>query len=195
MQQVAVRAGAALLFSALLISAQTTGLKIVVVEGQGAINNVRERRAKEPVVQVVDDGNAPVPGATVSFQLPDNGPSGVFGTGERMLTMVTDAKGQAVGRGLRPNQVVGRFGIRVTASFRGETASTTIFQTNAAPAGAASSGGGSKKFLWIALVGGAAAGGLVAARGHGSSSSPSVVPVVPPGTVLVPSTPVFQPPH
>jgi hypothetical protein len=195
MQPVAVRAGAALVLSAFLVSAQTTGLKIVVVEGQGAINNVREHRAKEPVVQVVDDGNAPVPGATLTFQLPDSGASGTFGTGERMLTMVTDAKGQAVGRGLRPNQVVGRFGIRVTASYRGETTSTTIFQTNAAPAGAASSGGGSKKFLWIALVGGAAAGGLVAARGHGSSSSPSVVPVVPPGTVLVPSTPVFQPPH
>ena len=193
MQPVAVRAGAALLLSAFLMSAQTTGLKIVVLEGQGAINNVRERRAKEPVVQVEDDGNVPVPEATVTFQLPDNGPSGIFGTGERMLTIVTDAKGQAVGRGLKPNQVVGRFGIRVTVSYRGETASTTIFQTNAAPAGAASSGGGSKKFLWIALVGGAAAGGLVAARGHGSSSQS--VSVVPPGTVLVPSTPVFQPPH
>ena len=194
MQPVAVRASATLLFSAFLISAQTTGLKVVVVEGQGAINNVRERRAKEPVVQVEDDGNVPVPEATVTFQLPDNGPSGIFGTGERMLTIVTDAKGQAVGRGLKPNQVVGRFGIRITVSYRGETASTTIFQTNAAPAGAAaSSGGGSKKFLWIALVGGAAAGGLVAARGHGSSSQS--VTVVPPGTVLVPSTPVFQPPH
>ncbi|PYT23935.1 MAG: hypothetical protein DMG57_30365 [Acidobacteria bacterium] len=194
MQPVAVRAGAALLLSAFLMSAQTTGLKIVVLEGQGAINNVRERRAKEPVVQVEDDGNVPVPEATVTFQLPDNGPSGIFGTGERMLTIVTDAKGQAVGRGLKPNQVVGRFGIRITVSYRGETASTTIFQTNAAPAGAAaSSGGGSKKFLWIALVGGAAAGGLVAARGHGSSSQS--VTVVPPGTVLVPNTPVFQPPH
>ena len=193
MQPVAVRAGAALFLSVFLSSAQTTGLKVVVLEGQGAINNVREHRAKEPVVQVVDDGSAPVSGATVSFQLPDNGPSGAFGTGERMLNVVTDAKGQAVGRGLKPNQAVGRFGIRVTVSYRGQTASTTIFQTNAAPAGAASSSGGSKKFLWIALVGGAAAGGLVAARGH-SSSTPSVS-VVPPGTVLVPTNPVFQPPH
>jgi hypothetical protein len=106
--------------------------------------------------------------------------------------MQTDAKGQAVGRGLRPNQTAGRFQIRVTASYHGQTASATIAQINAEPAAA---GGGSKKFLIIALIGGAAAGGLAAAMGHKSGSTSSSTVTNPPGTVLVPGTPTIQPPH
>ena len=173
--------------------AQVTGIKIVIQEGQGAINNIKEHRAKEPVVQVLHEDGEPVVGATVNFLLPDTGASGVFNDGAHVLTVQTDAKGQAVARGLRPNQAAGRFQIRVTASYHGQTASAVISQINAEPA---ATGGGSKKFLIIALIGGAAAGGLVAAMGHksGSSSSSSTVSN-PPGTVLVPGTPSIQPPH
>ena len=31
-------------------------LSIVIVEGEGAINNIRQRTAREPIVQVVGDG-------------------------------------------------------------------------------------------------------------------------------------------
>ena len=99
-----------------------------------------------------------------------------------------------MGRGLRPNQIAGRFQIRVTASFQGATASAVISEINAQPA--ATGGGGSKKLLIIALIGGAAAGGLAAALGGKSSSSSSVGTVsAPPPTVLVPGTPTIQPPH
>ena len=69
---------AATLFSFLVASAdaQTTGIKIVIQEGQGAINNIKERRAKEPVVQVLHEDGEPVVGATVTFLLPDTGASG-----------------------------------------------------------------------------------------------------------------------
>jgi hypothetical protein len=185
---------AATLFSFLVASAdaQTTGIKIVIQEGQGAINNIKERRAKEPVVQVLHEDGEPVVGATVTFLMPDTGASGAFNDGAHVLTMQTDAKGQAVGRGLRPNQTAGRFQIRVTASYHGQTASATIAQINAEPAAA---GGGSKKFLIIALIGGAAAGGLAAAMGHKSGSTSSSTVTNPPGTVLVPGTPTIQPPH
>jgi len=173
--------------------AQSPGLKVVIVEGQGAINNIQQHRAKEPVVQVTDANNTPIEGATVSFLLPDTGASGFFGTTNRLLTIQTDAKGQAIGHGLRPNSVAGRFQIRVTASYRGETASAMIAQINATPAGA-TKGGGSKKFLIIALIGGAAAGGAAAALGH-KSGSPQSVASIPAGTVLVPGSPGFQPPH
>jgi hypothetical protein len=199
------RAGAALVISStfLVISstlvttvalAQTPGIRIVVLEGQGAINNIQQHRAKEPVVQVVDASNTPVFGASVTFLLPDNGASGVFGQTGHMLTMLTDAKGQAVGRGLRPNSTPGRFQIRVTTSYHGETASAAIVQINAQPAGAAKGGGG-KKFLLLALIGGAAAGGLVAARSGKSGASQVSTSSSPSGTVLVPGTPVLQPPH
>jgi hypothetical protein len=174
-------------------NAQTPGIKITVVEGQGAINNIQQHRAKEPVIQVTED-QKPVQGASVTFLLPDDGPSGVFGNGARMMTIQTDEKGQAVGRGLRPNQTAGRMQIRVTASFHGQTAGAVISQINAEPAGA-TSGGNGKKFLILALIGGAAAGGIAAALGGRSSASQSPASSSPPGTILAPGTPVIQPPH
>jgi hypothetical protein len=194
------RAACAALISCLLASpagAQDAGIKIVVQEGQGAINNIPQRRAKEPVVQVQHEDGEPVVGATVTFLLPDTGPGGTFADGARMLNIQTDEKGQAMGRGLKPNTAAGRFLIRVNVSYHGQTASTTIAQINAIPAGAAKGGSG-KKFLIIALIGGAAAGGLAAAMGGKSgSSSGGVVSTItnPPGTVLVPGSPTIQPPH
>ena len=175
-------------------AAQGPGIKLVIQEGQGAINNIQQHRAKEPVVQVTDENGAPIPQASVTFQLPETGPGGVFADDNKMLTVQTDEKGLAVGRGLRPNQSAGQFQIRVTASFQGATASAVISEINAQPT--ATSGGGSKKFLIIALIGGAAAGGLGAALGHGKSSTTSAGNIsVPPPTVLVPGTPTIQPPH
>ena len=186
-----------------LFAAQETApparLRIVVVEGEGALNNISEHRAKEPVVQVLNDNSAPVKGASVTFLLPETGPSGEFGGGVRVLTGFTDEKGQAVGRGLVPNQSAGPFQIRAVASFEGLTASTDINQTNAAPANA-SAGGVSKKFWLIAAAGGAAAAGVaLAARGHGGSS-PATSPTTGPGPtqvgiVISSGTPTFQPPH
>jgi len=172
-------------------------LRIVVLEGEGAINNISEHRAKEPVAQVLDDNSMPVKGASVTFLLPETGPSGEFGGGVRVLTTFVDEKGQAVGRGLVPNQSAGPFQIRAVASFEGLTASAVINQTNA-PRTSPSTGGISRKLWLIAVAGGAAATGVaLAARGHGGSSqtSPAVGPSTLPGIVISPGAPTFQPPH
>jgi hypothetical protein len=172
--------------------AQNAGFKVVVQEGQGAINNIQQHRAKEPVVLVLED-EKPVQGASVTFLLPDTGAGGAFNDGARMVTVQTDEKGLATGRGLHPNQTAGTFQIRVTVSYHGETAGAVISQVNAAPA---ATGGGGKKYLIIALIGGAAAAGLGAALG-GKKGSSTVVSTItnPPPTVLVPGTPSIQPPH
>ena len=167
-------------------------LTIVVLEGQGAINNISQHRAKEPVVQVLDESNMPVIGASVTFLLPDTGPTGEFGGGLRTLAVMTDDKGEAAARGLVPNQNAGAFQIRVVTSFQGQMASVVINQTNAEPARAA--GGSSKKLLLIAVVGGAVAAGVAfAARGHsGSTPAPGANQ---PAIVISSGTPAFQPPH
>ena len=53
--------------------AQDIGLKLnlVVIEGEGSINNIRQRTAREPVVQVEDQNHKPVAGAVVVFTLND----------------------------------------------------------------------------------------------------------------------------
>jgi len=174
--------------------AQTAAIKIVVQEGQGAINNIQQHRAKEPVIQVLHEDNEPVVGATVTFQLPDSGPGGSFADNSRFLTVQTDDKGQAVAHGLKPNSAPGRFQIRVTASYHGQTANAVVAQINAEPA-AAKKGNG-KLLLLLAIAGGAAAAGAAAALGHkGSTAAAPPAITTPPATVLAPGTPSINPPH
>jgi hypothetical protein len=161
-------------------------LNILIVEGEGAINNVKQRVNRDPIVQVEDENHRPIAGAAVVFFLPDQGASGTFVNGARTLTVTTNAQGRAVATGIRPNNVNGPMQIRVTASFQGVTASAVINQTNAGGGGAASSaasGGGlsagAKVAIILLIVGGAAAGGAVAAtRGGGGGGSASTPPPI-----------------
>jgi len=178
------------------LQAQDEAIKIVIQEGQGAINNIQQHRAKEPVIQVLHDDGEPVVGASVSFQLPDSGPGGAFADDSKLLTVQTDDKGQAVAHGLKPNDKAGQFQIRVTASYHGQTANALVSQINAQPATAKS--GNSKMILILAIAGGAAAAGAAAALGHKGSSGGTPVAVgvtTPPATVLAPGTPSINPPH
>src|SRR5260370_16891520 len=78
-------------------------LNLVVLEGEGATNNIRQRTAREPVVQVEDENHKPVAGAIVVFTLPSNGAGGTFANGARTLTMVRDSKRHAAAPGFHPN--------------------------------------------------------------------------------------------
>jgi hypothetical protein len=166
-----------------------TGLSITIVEGEGAINNVRQRVNREPIVQVEDENHKPIAGAVVVFLLPDTGASGTFPNGARMLMTVTDNQGRATARGIRPNGQSGPMLIRVTASFQGLTASSVITQTNAAAATAASGAGLSTAAKWaiiLGIAGGAAAAGAIVATHGGSSSASSSAP---PPITITPGTP------
>jgi hypothetical protein len=48
-------------------------LNLVIVEGEGAINNIKLRTSRETIVQVEDENHKPVAGAVVAFLLPDRG--------------------------------------------------------------------------------------------------------------------------
>ncbi|HWC95204.1 MAG TPA: hypothetical protein VG456_00605 [Candidatus Sulfopaludibacter sp.] len=143
-------------------------LNLIVVEGDGAINNIRQRTAREPIVQVEDENHRPVAGAAVVFSLPSSGPSGAFAGGAHSLTVTTDAQGRAIAHGLKPNNVQGQYQIHVNASSNGQTASTNISQSNAIIAGAAGAAGvgiSAKLLIIIAVAGAAAAGGALYATG------------------------------
>jgi len=160
-------------------------LKIQVLEGDDAINNVRSGTAKEPVVRVQGEDGSPVSGATVTFQLPKIGAGASFPGDRDSLIVQTDENGQAVGRGLRPNSTAGQFQISVTASYQGQTTTVSFTQTNVIPAQPAQAAkkGGSSKILIIAL---AAVGGGVAAAvaGKGKGSSSPTQPTQPTQTVI-----------
>lgn len=163
-------------------SAGNAGLRIVVVDGEDAVNIVQQKTAVAPVIEVRDRNNLPVPGALVTFSI-QGGNAATFG-GASTLTVATNAAGQAAVTSLTPT-AAGAFQIQVSAAFQGQLATATIAQTNvmtAAQAAAASAatgagsgssagtggttagaGGGGMSTTTIAVAGAAVAGGAVAA--------------------------------
>jgi len=154
-------------------------LNLVIVEGEGALNNIRQRTAREPIVQVEDENHKPVAGALVIFALPGRGAGGTFADGSHTLTVTTDQQGRAVARGLRPNSEKGQYQIHVTASYSGLTAVATITQTNvlAAGAGGAAAAGISGKLIAVLVIAAAAAaGGAIYATHSGGGNNNNTTP-------------------
>ena len=146
--------------------------RIVVREGEGAINNIHQVVNRAISVEVDDTNHNPLSGVSVTFFLPNDGPSGLFPNGSRVLTVFTDEKGIATSRSIRFNNQVGIMPVRVVASLFSQTSSTTVNQTNVASAASVRSSyvpaaggsemasrGRSHKTLFIVL-GIAAAGGV-----------------------------------
>ncbi len=170
----------------------TPKLIINIVEGEGALNNVKLRVNREPVVQVEDENHKPIAGAAVVFFLPTSGPSGTFANGSQTLTVTTDATGRATATGIRPNHLTGKMQIRVTASANGLTASATINQANVVGATAAVGLSLTAKVLIIVgIAAGATAGAVLATRGGGSSSAASGLSTV----TITAGTPTVGGPH
>ena len=169
--------------------AQAGNLKIVVLEGEGAKNNVRAKSGTAPVVEVRDEADKPVAGAEVVFQLPATGPGAVFHGWMRTQTVRTDAQGRAGTTGYVPNDEEGRFNIKVTATSGAKTGSAVIAQSNVR--GAAGPGSVSAKRRWlvpvVVIAGLAIAGGAVAAtRGdNGTVAAATTAVTITPGAVTV----------
>ena len=169
---------------------QGGGLKIVVIEGEGAKNNIRQRLAAQPVVEVRDETDKPVPGAEVVFQLPAAGAGGVFNGWMRTQTVKTNAQGQAAATGFTTNDEEGRFNIRVTATHANKSGSAVISQANVRGTGAAASRGSSnKKWKILAILGGVAVAGGVAAAvaggDNGTTATPTNAVIITPGAIAV----------
>ncbi len=134
---------------ALLLAQQPAAkLNIVILEGDGAINSIRQRIAREPIVQVEDENRRPVAGAVVLFTAPRQGPGAVFPGNSSTLRVTTDAQGRASATGMRANSKKGSYEIAVEAIVAGLTATAVIRQQNAKGTGG---GVGWKK---LAIVGG-----------------------------------------
>lgn len=187
-----IRYAAALCLGAAALGQSSEGLRVVVLEGNGAINNIAAQRAHDPVVKVVDGAGAPVANATVTFTLPVSGPGGAFLDGQKSATVRTGADGIAAARGLKPNKTPGQFEIRVVASFGRATARASVTETNALSAGEKSH---SKKYVIIGVLAAGAAGGAIAAAMGGKSSSSGQAAASSPGGSITPGAPTFGPPR
>ena len=167
-------------------------LKIVILDGDGAINNIRQRTAREPIVQVEDENRKPVAGAMVLFTLPDNGPGALFANGSRTLIAYTDDKGQAKAKGLKPNSTAGAYQIIVNATSQGLKASAIIHQSNLMAAAVAAGGISANLIAILVIAGGAAAAGVVVAT-SGGNNAPAAIP--PPTATITAGTPAVGGPN
>jgi hypothetical protein len=163
-------------------------LKLIVLAGNGEMNDL-ERRVMAPlVVQVVDPNERPVEGADVVFRFPISGPSATFAGGKSSVTVRTNGVGQAAAINWMANGEVGTVQVHVNASYGNQIGETTVSMTNVARIveGARKT---KKPSLWshgwfkVAVIGGAAVavglGVYFATRGGGSKGSGSTVTINP----------------
>ena len=130
-----------LVFYAMPVEAQVAptappqGLRIMILSGEGALNNIEARTAREPIVEVEDQNHKPVAGAVVLFTIHGgkNGAGGSFQNGSTTLSTVTNAAGIAMATGFQPNSNSGAWQVTVTASYGSLTASTVINEINELP--------------------------------------------------------------
>jgi hypothetical protein len=141
------------------VSATPVNLKIVVLQGEGAVNNIKTRTVTEPVVEVRDERDLPVAGADVVFQLPALGPGGVFPDHTRAYKTQSNAQGQAGTPALIPDSQPGRFSIRVTAMKGSQTANFVMSQQNSVEM-ITETHHGSRRWKIVAAAVGAAALGV-----------------------------------
>lgn len=116
--------------------AQIAILQIKVVEGEGTVHPAGARVPHPLTVAVTDEMGRPVSGAAVSFQLPADGPGGLFSSGLRTDLVITDASGRATIRSMALNRTAGQIRIRITAVKEQARAGMLAFQYINGPEGA-----------------------------------------------------------
>ncbi len=133
--------GALVLALPCVAMAQIAVLQIKVLEGEAAVHPAGARIPHPLTVEVTDETGRPVAGAAVSFQLPPEGPSGLFSNGLRTDLVLTDASGRASIHSVQLNRTGGQFRIRITAvkeQARAGAVSTQYIAGNHSGAAAAS---------------------------------------------------------
>ena len=154
-------------------------LHLKIIEGEGMVYGPGSRATRGVTVEVTDETGHPVPGVAVSFQLPDNGPSGEFMSGSRTEIATTKDDGRAAAWGMRWNKTPGTVKLRITAAKEGVRAGvvcTQVIDASAPVTPAKVARGGHSKLLIVALVAAGAAGVGLAVGSMGGSKSSAVAP-------------------
>lgn len=165
-------------------------LQLRVIEGEAVVYPLGARATRGLTVQVTDETGKPVEGATVSFKLPEEGPSGTFNSGGRTEIVTTHADGRASVWGMQWNRTAGSLQVRVTAVKGSARAGTVVAQYLTAALETRQSrdlppshiGGSSHKWIWVVLGLAGAAGGAAFATGLGGKNGPAAAAIAAPVT-------------
>ena len=150
-------------------------LFIEILAGEGDVNDIRARTAREPIVEVQDENHRPVAGALVLFESdPSSGTQLVSFSGSRSLQVYTGLDGRAVAQGFQTTRQTGQVRILVKAMLGTVVAETVLHQQNFTSANKLQRQLTQHKRLYTssALVAGAAiALSVVLTRDHGATIS------------------------
>lgn len=139
----------------------TAGLAIQILQANKG-ENLTDKDLPPLKVRVMDRTGRVIPGATVQFLAPEDGPTGYFLPDANQITVTTDTEGVATAPGFRTNSTVGDYQIEIVASYRGSVARAVVPQTNLFQLKSSN-----KKFIVLsAVIGGAAAAALASRRGN-----------------------------
>src|SRR5450631_1911837 len=105
---------------------------IQILDGEGALNDIRGRTAREPIVEIQDENHKPIAGAIVIFTTPGSGPSATFANGLTTFQTTTLADGRATATGFKPNTTSGSYQIQVNATFGSLSSVAVVNEINAA---------------------------------------------------------------
>jgi|SRR5665213_3153834 len=161
-------------------------LKVLVLAGNGEMNDL-ERRVMAPlVVQVLDQNDRPMEGAEVIFRFPIDGPSATFPGGKSSITVRTNGNGQAPAVNWMANGQVGTFQVHVNATYGNQIGEVTFPMSNVTRVADEKKNSKHEK-LWshrwfkIAVIGGAAAviGIVILLATRGGSKSGTTVTINP----------------
>lgn len=171
-------------------------LQIRVIEGEGVAYPLGGRATRGVTVQVTDETGKPIENTSVSFRLPEEGPSGTFSNGSRLEIATTKADGRASAWGMQWNRTEGSSEIRITA-VKGQARAGTVCAVYLSKATAETSSpvklAGSHKWLWITLAVAGGAGVAVAAGALAGKSSTPPGPSVTPTTIGTPTIVIGHP--
>jgi hypothetical protein len=182
------RASVAIVLAACVMGENTASpvvIQLRVVEGEGTVYAVGSRATRGLMIKVSDENGKPVDSAAVSFQLPADGPSGVFGGGIKTAIVTTKPDGMATIWGMQWNKIPGPFEIKVTASKGPARSSLVVAQfladAKAAPGEGTFTASHRSRNMWL-LIGaiGAAAGAGLAFRGSSSKTAVAAAPTLTP---------------
>ena len=176
-------AGAAQASATKATAGEPQSLFITILDGEGALNDIRERTAREPIVQINDENHKPVAAALVLFSVDNPASGSPYATfsGVSTLNVQTDEAGRAVAKGFQIGHRRGQFTVHVKASKGQTTAEASFVETNVmslldhrgAEPSAHANIFANKKFDW--LVGVAAAGGITAGVILASGKGPTTI--------------------
>ena len=177
------------------VQAESAGvLRVRTLDGEGQVYGMGTRVSHPVTVQVTDETGKPVAGASVSFQLPDDGPGGAFTGGMHTDIAITAADGKASAAGILWDRTPGPVSLRVTAAKDQMRAGAIVsmYVSDAQVSSAKTQAGGHRKGKWLTIglvVGGAAATGLALGWARSSGASSNAAPDTPTSPAVQVGTP------